>query len=57
MEFNFFELNGSIVAEIIADDMIIKTAQDALDIMMNAQYQGATRLIIHERQLSPQFLS
>ena len=43
------------IAEIISDEVVIKTPQDALDIMADASYYGARNLIISEKNLSPEF--
>ena len=52
------ELLGSgnqTVAEIISDDIVIREPQDALDLMADAGYQGAGRIIIYEWNLAPGF--
>jgi hypothetical protein len=43
------------IAEIISDDILIKETQDALDIMANINYQGSDKIIIHEKNLTPDF--
>jgi hypothetical protein len=43
------------IAEIISDKILIKETQDALDIMANINYQGSDKIIIHEKNLSPNF--
>ena len=55
MELSYFESSGFEIAEIISGDIVIMTTQDALDIMANAQYQGASHIIIYEKQLNPDF--
>jgi hypothetical protein len=47
--------NGIFIAELIAEDIVIKEVQDSLDIMANAAYSGATKLILHEKNLTPDF--
>lgn len=47
--------NGVFVAELIAQEVIIKEVQDALDIMANAAYAGATKLVLHEHNITPGF--
>ncbi|MBN2612290.1 MAG: DUF4180 domain-containing protein [Bacteroidales bacterium] len=47
--------HGKTLAEITSDKIIISEVQDALDIMADCSYQGADRIIIHEKNLSPAF--
>lgn len=47
--------NGVFMAELIADEVVVKEVQDALDIMANAAYSGATTLIFHEKNITPDF--
>lgn len=47
--------NGVYMAELIADEVVVKEVQDALDIMANAAYSGATTLIFHEKNITPDF--
>ncbi len=46
---------GIFMAELIAEEVIVKEVQDALDIMANAAYGGATKLILHEKNITPDF--
>jgi hypothetical protein len=46
---------GVFMAELIADEVVIKEVQDALDIMANAAYSGATKLILHQKNITPDF--
>lgn len=55
MEIKFIEANGIRIAEIISEEIEIRNAQDALDMMMNCIYQGATSMIIMKQNLMPDF--
>jgi hypothetical protein len=55
MEIKIVDHKGINVAEVISDSVVIKTTQDALDLMADCGYQGADRIIIHERNLNPEF--
>ncbi len=55
MEFKMHELPTGRVAELIGDKQMIETAQDGLDVLGNAYYQEAAKVIVHEHQLSPDF--
>lgn len=43
------------IAELISDKTLISNAQDGLEILGNVYYQGYDNLIIHQKNLSPQF--
>ncbi|MCB2205543.1 DUF4180 domain-containing protein [bacterium] len=55
MELTILQLGENRVAEIRGDEVVLSTVQDALDLMGNADYQGARSLILHEKQLDPAF--
>lgn len=48
---------GNSIAEIQSDDIEIMNAQDALDILVNCAYQGAQKIIIHEKNIIPEFFN
>jgi hypothetical protein len=43
------------IVEIISDDIIIKTAQDGLDVLGDAYYQGYDKVILHMKNITPSF--
>lgn len=43
------------IAEIISESIIIKNSSDGLDLLGNIYYQGYDRLIIHEKNIIPEF--
>jgi hypothetical protein len=47
--------DGTGLAQVQSDEMVITSVQDALDLMANCGYQGANRIIVHERNLTPAF--
>lgn len=55
MKINIYSSGKIVVAELISDNMIIKNVQDALDLMGNADYAGARRIIIKKEHLCPEF--
>ena len=57
MELKIFEVNQQKIAETISDGVVIKDTQDALDIMANADYQGARSIIVYEQHLKPEFFA
>jgi hypothetical protein len=46
---------GVNIAEVIADKIVVNDAQDALDVMANCSYQGADRIIWHEKNIAADF--
>ncbi len=55
MKILIIQLNGNNITEVISDEIIIKNTQDALDIMANASYQDSHKIIIHEKNIIPDF--
>jgi hypothetical protein len=47
--------NGTGLAQVESNQLVINSVQDALDLMANCGYQGADRIIVHERNLTPAF--
>ena len=43
------------IAEVTSDQIIIQSAQDGLDIMGNTYYQGFDKVILHEKNITPEF--
>ena len=55
MEIVIHEINNIKVAEIISDEVLIREIQDALDLMADVDTRGTWKIIIHEKNLVPQF--
>lgn len=55
MKTEFYPSNGSDIAEITSDEILIRTTQDALDLMANCGYQGAGKIILHQKNFVPAF--
>ncbi len=47
--------NGTGLAQVQPDELTIHSVQDALDLMANCGYQGASKIILHEQNLAPAF--
>ncbi|HSF52348.1 MAG TPA: DUF4180 domain-containing protein [Algoriphagus sp.] len=43
------------IAEIVSDELIIKTAEDGLDLLGNLYYQDFDKIIIQEKNITPEF--
>ncbi|MGL6128709.1 DUF4180 domain-containing protein, partial [Chryseobacterium artocarpi] len=48
-------INNIKVAEVIADEILIQSAQDGLDLMGNIYYQGFDKVILYEKNITPDF--
>jgi len=55
IEPSFIEVNQQIIAELNSKGAVIKDAQDALEFLANAGYQGARSIILYESNLTPEF--
>jgi hypothetical protein len=55
MELNIIEANNHKIAEIVSDEIVINDTQGALDLMADADYYEARRIILSEFNLKPAF--
>jgi hypothetical protein len=56
MKTSLHRLENQSIAEVIADILIIKTPQDALDLLMSLSYEHqVTKVILHQENISPDF--
>jgi hypothetical protein len=55
MEIKISHANGTMIAEIISGGVIINDTQDALDIMAESNSQGASKMILHEKNVITDF--
>lgn len=49
--------NNIKIAEVISDDVIIKTVDDGLNLLGTLYYQGFDKIIIHEKNITPDFFN
>lgn len=43
------------IVEVIAEDVIVKIAQDGLDLLGDAYYQGYDKMILYTKNITPSF--
>jgi len=55
MKINILEKEGTQIAEVIADDIIMSTAEEGLQIVVDVYYQDCDKVILHEKNISPGF--
>lgn len=48
-------INNSQMAELQTNNIVLSTLDDALDLIGNINYQGFDRLILHEKNITPEF--
>ncbi|WP_107037794.1 DUF4180 domain-containing protein [Brumimicrobium mesophilum] len=55
MEIKEHSHNEVKIAEVISDKILINCIEDALDLIGNIYYQGFDRMLLHEKNISPDF--
>ncbi|MBD2755798.1 DUF4180 domain-containing protein [Spirosoma validum] len=55
MNIETHQLSDVRVAEVISDAIVIKTAEDGLDLLGNLYYQDFDSIILHEKNIMPDF--
>jgi len=55
MKFQILTINNTALAVLESIESPVETVQDALDLIANADYQGANKLIIKREHLHPDF--
>jgi hypothetical protein len=55
MKIEITNVNGMNVAKLVSDNIEIRSTQDALDLMANCYNQKASKLIVDEKNIIPEF--
>jgi hypothetical protein len=55
MQINTHPSNGIKAAEIVSNEIILTTIEDSLDLLGNLYYQGFDKIIIYEKNITPDF--
>lgn len=55
MEIKTHNIEDTKMAEIITDKVILRSTEDGLDLLGNLYYQGFDKIIIHEKNITPEF--
>lgn len=55
MKIETHHINDTKIAEIVSDTIFIKTVDDALDLLGNLYYQDVDKIIIQEKNITPDF--
>lgn len=58
MEFIEHKTEDSVVIEVVSEEILIESEQDALDILANVRYlYDSSKIILHKKNLSEDFFS
>lgn len=55
MKIKTHNINDKKIAEIITDEVILRTTEDGINLLGNLYYQGFDKIIIHEKNITPDF--
>lgn len=55
MEIRVHEVNDQKIAEVVSEEVLIQNAQDGLDLMATVYYQEMDSMILHEKNITPDF--
>lgn len=55
MELKTHIINNIQIAEVISDEMVIQSVEDGLDLLGNIYYNGVDKIIIHDKNIIPEF--
>lgn len=55
MKIEAHNIEDTRIAEIFSDDIIINNTEDGLDLLGNLYYQGFDRIVINEKNITPDF--
>jgi hypothetical protein len=55
MQIETHHSNNTKIAEVISDAIIINKPEDGLELLGNLYYQGFDKLVLHEKNLTPDF--
>ena len=55
MKIETHNINDTKIAEVISDVNIINNIEDGLDLLGNLYYQGFDKIVIHEKNITPDF--
>ncbi|WP_343747683.1 DUF4180 domain-containing protein [Fluviicola sp.] len=55
MQIQSHKVNNIQIAEILSEEIIIRNAEDGLDLLGNVYYQGFDRMIVYSKNITPDF--
>lgn len=55
MKIESHSINGKKIAEIVSTDIVIRSSEDGLDLLGNLYYQDFDKIVIREKNITPDF--
>lgn len=55
MKIETHQIDEALIAELSSDEILIGKTEDGLDLLGNLYYQGFDRILIHEKNITPDF--
>ena len=55
MEIKTHQANNSQIAEVISEEIVVKTPEEGLQLLVDLYYQDFDKIIIHEKNITPEF--
>ncbi|KAA6332837.1 hypothetical protein EZS27_018696 [termite gut metagenome] len=55
MRIETHNINNTKIAEVISNTLVIKTPEDGLDLLGNLYYQGFDKIVVQEKNITPEF--
>lgn len=55
MNISIHQINDQQIAEVISETRVIANAEDGLDLLGNLYFQGFDKVILHEKNITPDF--
>lgn len=55
MQIKFHEMDNTNIAEVLSERIVIGSVEDGIDLLGNVYYQGSDKLIVHEKNIIPEF--
>ncbi|MFM9950038.1 MAG: DUF4180 domain-containing protein [Saprospiraceae bacterium] len=55
MKIEIHQINDQQIAEVVSETSVIATTQDGLDLLGNLYFQGFDKIILHEKNITPDF--
>lgn len=57
MDINVIQTEGIEIAEVVSDTIVIGNAEDGLELLGNLYYQGFDKVILYEKNITPDFFT
>jgi len=55
MKTHIHERNGTRIAELTSDDLLVSSVEEGFDLMINICYSEIDKMILHEKNIVPEF--